>query len=176
MWTDSIVSIKPLAASGIMTNNLTVCFTVFASGVTAGALTLLLLLENGVLIGVIGAACWQAGMGTKLWSFVAGHGALELPAIFISGGAGLLLARGLLFPGLLPRREALAEAGRQAVQLVLGIIPILVVAGTIEGFISPSPYPPGLKFLLGAGMGSALAAYLFLGGRDRTAESPAQAS
>lgn len=165
MWTDPVVSVKPLAASGIMTNNLVVCFAVFATGITAGALTVLMLLQNGLLLGVIGAACWQAGMSAKLWSFVVGHGVLELPAIFISGGAGLLLGRGLLFPGMVPRRESLAEAGRQAVQLVLGIIPILVLAGTIEGFISPSPYPAALKFVLGAAGGSALAAYLFLAGR-----------
>jgi uncharacterized membrane protein SpoIIM required for sporulation len=168
MWTDPVVAMKPLAASGIMTNNLAVCFAVFAAGITAGVFTLLMLLENGVLIGVIGAACWQAGMSAKLWTFVVGHGTLELPAIFISGGAGLLLGRGLLFPGLLPRRESLAEAGGQAVRLVLGIIPVLILAGTIEGFISPSPYPPALKFLVGAAAGAALATYLFLAGRETT--------
>jgi uncharacterized membrane protein SpoIIM required for sporulation len=169
MWTDPVVAIKPLAASAIMTNNIVVCFAVFAAGITAGALTLLMLLQNGLLIGVIGAACWQAGMSAQLWTFVVGHGTLELPAIFISGGAGLLLGRGLLFPGLLPRRESLAEAGRQAVQLVLGIIPILIVAGTIEGFISPSPYPAGLKIVLGATAGSAMAVYLILAGRGADA-------
>ena len=70
-----------------------------------------MLMMNGVMIGVIGAACWQAGMSLQLWSFVAPHGALELPAIFIAGGAGLLLGRGLLFPGELPRREALTFYG-----------------------------------------------------------------
>ncbi|HUJ39075.1 MAG TPA: stage II sporulation protein M [Candidatus Acidoferrales bacterium] len=176
MWTDPVVAVKPLAASGIMTNNLVVCFTVFAVGVAAGVFTLLMLFENGILIGVIGAACWQAGMSVKLWSFVAGHGALELPAIFISGGAGLLLGRGLLFPGLLPRRDSLAEAGRLAVHLILGIIPVLVVAGTIEGFISPSPYPVPLKFALGAVAGTALAAYLFLAGRGPQDHSPRESS
>lgn len=166
MWTDPVVAMKPLAASGIMTNNLAVCFTVFAAGITAGTLTLLMLLQNGVLIGVIGAACWQAGMSAKLWSFVAGHGSLELPAIFISGGAGLLLGRGLLFPGEAARRESLLEAGKKAVQLVLGIIPILIIAGVIEGFISPSPYPQSLKFLLGTAGGCALTGYLFLAGRE----------
>jgi uncharacterized membrane protein SpoIIM required for sporulation len=172
MWTDAVVAMKPLAAEGIMTNNLAVCFAIFAAGISAGALTLLMLLENGLLMGVIGAACWQAGMSGKLWSFVVGHGVLELPAIFISGGAGLLLGRGLLFPGLLPRRDSLAEAGKQAVQLVLGIIPILILAGTIEGFISPAPYPVGLKLLLGVAGGSALAAYLFLAGRETSPHTP----
>ncbi|HKO04755.1 MAG TPA: stage II sporulation protein M [Candidatus Acidoferrales bacterium] len=169
MWTDSIVAVKPLASSGIMTNNLTVCFLTFAAGITAGVGTVLMLFENGVLMGVIGAACWQAGLSLRLWSFVAGHGALELPAIFISGGAGLLLARGLLFPGFLPRRDALAEAGRKAVQLVLGIIPVLVLAGIIEGFLSPSPFPAYWKFLLGAAAGSLLTCYLTIAGRGQSA-------
>lgn len=176
MWTDPVVAMKPLAASGIMTNNLAVCFTIFAAGITAAVFTLLMLLQNGVLIGVIGAACWQAGMSLKLWSFVAGHGALELPAIFISGGAGLLLGRGLLFPGALDRRESLIEAGKKAAQLVLGIVPILVLAGTIEGFISPSPLPPGLKFLLGAAAGCALAAYLAFAARGSNAQTPQPAA
>jgi uncharacterized membrane protein SpoIIM required for sporulation len=63
------------------------------------------------LIGVIGMACALSGMSLQLWSFVAPHGVLELPAIFIAGGAGLRIAQGLLFPGLLPRRESLARAG-----------------------------------------------------------------
>ena len=82
-------------------------------------------------------ACWQNGMSLSLWSFVAPHGVLELPAIFIAGGAGLLLARGLLFPGWLPRREALRRSAAEAGRLVLGIFPLLVVAGTTEGFFSP---------------------------------------
>ncbi len=165
MWTQSIVTIKPLAASGIMTNNLAVCFTTFAMGITAGIGTIYMMFTNGLLIGVIGAATWQAGMALQLWSFVAGHGALELPAIFISGGAGLEIARGMLFPGLLPRRESLALAGGRAARLMIGIIPMLVVAGVIEGFVSPSGLATPLKFLLSAVLFTALTTYLVLVGR-----------
>ncbi|MBZ5539925.1 MAG: stage II sporulation protein M [Acidobacteriia bacterium] len=160
MWTHSIVSVKPLAASGIMTNNLTVTFTTFALGITAGLGTIWMLLFNGILIGVIGAATWRAGMAGQLWSFVAPHGVLELPAIFIAGGAGLEIARGLLFPGLLPRRDSLAQAGGRAAQLLLGTIPMLIVAGVIEGFLSPSNLAPKLKFLFAAVLFSLLLAYL----------------
>jgi uncharacterized membrane protein SpoIIM required for sporulation len=160
MWTQSIVTIKPLAASTIMTNNLSVSFATFALGITAGIGTVWMMVVNGLLIGVIGAATWQAGMALQLWSFVAPHGVLELPAIFIAGGAGLEIARGMLFPGLLPRRESLARAGGRAARLVLGIVPMLVVAGIIEGFVSPSGIATPLKFLLAAVLFAALATYL----------------
>jgi uncharacterized membrane protein SpoIIM required for sporulation len=126
MWTSSIVTLKPVAASGIMTNNLSVSFTTFALGITAGIGTAWMMVLNGLMLGVVGAATWHAGMALKLWSFVAPHGVLELPAIFIAGGAGFEIARGMLFPGLLPRRDSLAQAGGRAAQLVLGTVPIIV--------------------------------------------------
>ena len=69
MWTHSIVTIKPLAASSIMTNNLSVAFATFAFGITAGIGTVWMMVLNGLLIGVIGAATWQAGMAGQLWTF-----------------------------------------------------------------------------------------------------------
>lgn len=176
MWTHSIVGIKPLASSAIMTNNMSVGFTTFALGITAGLGTIYMMAFNGLLIGVIGMACWLSGMSLQLWSFVAPHGVLELPAIFIAGGAGLLLARGLLFPGTLPRRDSLIEAGGRAVRLVLGVIPMLVVAGFIEGYLSPSNFPVPLKFALGAAMATALLLYLFSTAEERPHLEEEQAS
>ena len=165
MWTHSVLAVKPLAASGILTNNLSVSFTAFATGIFGGIGTAYLMLFNGVLMAVIGVACARGGMSLALWSFVAPHGALELPAIWIAGGAGLLLARGVLVPGTLPRRDALAMAGSTATRLLLGVVPLLVLAGAIEGFVSPSEIAPGLKFAVGAALGTLLTAYLMLGGR-----------
>jgi uncharacterized membrane protein SpoIIM required for sporulation len=161
MWTHSIVGIKPLASSAIMTNNMSVGFTTFALGITAGVGTIYMMAFNGLLIGVIGMACWLSGMSLLLWSFVAPHGVLELPAIFIAGGAGLRIAQGLLFPGVQPRRESLVRAGLEAVQLVLGTIPILIVAGLIEAFVSPSGLPTALKFSMAGALFVVLMAYLF---------------
>ncbi len=160
MWTHSIVAIKPFASSAIMTNNLGVAFTTFALGITAGLGTVYMMLLNGLLIGVIGMACGAEGMSLQLWSFVAPHGVLELPAIFIAGGAGLRLAQGVLFPGMWPRRDAIARAGREAVTLVLGCIPILVVAGVIEAFVSPTELPVPLKFTMAAATAALFAIYL----------------
>ena len=142
MWTDSIVTVKPLASSGIMTNNISVAFAAFAMGITAGIGTVWMMLLNGLMMGVVGVACWREGMSLSLWSFVAAHGVLELPAIFIAGGAGLGIAKGLLFPGNLPRRDSLVQAGARSVRLVLGTIPMLIVAGVVEAFVSPTTLPP----------------------------------
>jgi uncharacterized membrane protein SpoIIM required for sporulation len=160
MWTDSIVTIKPLAASGIMTNNLSVSLTTFALGITAGVGTVWMMIINGLLFGVINVACWREGMLLPLWSFVAAHGVLELPAIFIAAGAGFGIARGLLFPGTLPRRESLVRAGARSVRLVVGVIPMLVIAGVIEGFVSPSNLDYRLKFALAGMLGVLLVLYL----------------
>ena len=163
MWTDSIVTVKPLASSGIMTNNMSVAFAAFAAGITAGIGTVWMMLQNGLLMGVVGVACWREGMSLPLWSFVAGHGVLELPAIFIAGGAGLGIAKGMLFPGTLPRKESLVRAGARSVRLLLGTIPMLLIAGIVEGFVSPTPIAPGMKFLLAGGLGTLLVLYLMRG-------------
>jgi uncharacterized membrane protein SpoIIM required for sporulation len=169
MWTESIVIVKPLASSGIMTNNLSVAFSAFAMGITAGIGTIWMIVVNGLLIGVLGAATWKAGMALQLWSFVAPHGVLELPAIFIAAGSGLEIARGLLFPGMLPRKISLAQAGSRAAKLLLGTIPLLVVAGLIEGFFSPSSAPIAAKFALAALLIAALIAYLSMNPRTANA-------
>jgi uncharacterized membrane protein SpoIIM required for sporulation len=166
MWTHSIVGIKPVASSQIMTNNISVGFTTFALGITAGLGTIYMMAFNGLLIGVIGVACYLSGMSLQLWSFVAPHGVLELPAIFIAGGAGLRIAQGLLFPGLLPRRDSLARAGSEAVQLLLGTIPILIIAGIIEGFVSPTNLAIPLKFSMAGALFVLLNVYLFGAGRQ----------
>lgn len=160
MWTHSILTMQPVATSAIMTNNLAVSFATFAYGISAGIGTIWMMLLNGLLLGVLGAACWQAGMGTPFWSFVAPHGSLELPAVFIAGGAGLLVARGLLFPGWMSRRDSLVHYGGLGVRLVLGVIPLLVIAGIIEGFFSPSKIPVGLKFAFAGAMFALLVTYL----------------
>ena len=160
MWTHSILAVKPLASSRILTNNLSVSFAAFAMGITAGIGTAWMMLFNGLMIGVVGAACFRAGMSVPLWSFVAPHGSLELPAIFIAGGAGLLLGSALIAPGALPRREALRVNGASAVRLLLGVIPLLVIAGIIEGFVSPVSISPSGKFVIGVSIFVLLILYL----------------
>src|SRR5260370_33659870 len=126
MWTQSIVTIKPLAASGIMTNNLAVSFATFAMGITAGIGTIWMMVTNGMLIGVIGAATWQAGMALQLWSFVAPHGVLELPAIFIAGGAGVGNPAGNAFSSLVSRPATLPPRRGPAAPPLVRLLPLAV--------------------------------------------------
>jgi uncharacterized membrane protein SpoIIM required for sporulation len=92
---------------------------------------------------------------------VAPHGSLELPSIVLSGAAGLRLGYGVLFPGIYRRRDSIARAGVEAARLVSGIIPLLVIAGTLEGFFSPSSAPVWLKFSVGGSIFTLLLLWLF---------------
>ncbi|MBW4665853.1 MAG: stage II sporulation protein M [Cyanomargarita calcarea GSE-NOS-MK-12-04C] len=153
LWMGSIVGVEPLASSGIAINNITVSFGAVAGGITAGAYTTFLMVLNGLSIGAIAALVGQNKLAYPFWGFVFPHGSLELPAIFFAGGAGFLIAKAILFPGRYRRSEALKLYGSQAVQLVFGIVPMLIIAGTIEGFFSPSPIiPDAFKYLVGMGL------------------------
>ena len=161
MWTESIVSVAPRETSHIMTNNLGVSFVTFAGGITFGLGTFYYLFFNGMMLGVIGAACHQYGMSLPLWSFVAAHGSLELPSILIAGAAGFRLGHSMLFPGSLRWRDSVAQGGIEATRLVSGVIPMLMIAGSLEGFFSPSRAPVALKFTVGGLLFTLLLLWLF---------------
>lgn len=170
LWVYRINPIKPLASSAIMTNNIAVTFTFFALGIAFGAGTLWGLVYNGIHFGSIAVLVNQTRMAREFWAFVVPHGVLEIPAIYIGGGAGFILGAALLFPGDLARKDALVVRGRVAIKLVLGCVPILVIAGTIEAFFSPLPpgtMPVGAKFLVGAALFALLLLYLLMAGRSQ---------
>jgi uncharacterized membrane protein SpoIIM required for sporulation len=168
LWVYRINPIKPAASSFIMTNNIAVSFSLFAMGLAFGAGTLVGLVNNGIHFGSIAAIVGQTRMAPEFWAFVAPHGALEIPAILLAGSAGLILGGALLFPGDLRRRDALVLRGAVAVRLVLGCVPILVLAGIIEAFVSPLPpavLPLAVKFAAGAALFGLLLLYLLAAGR-----------
>lgn len=161
LWMGSIVGIEPFASSSIMINNIRVSFAAVAGGITAGAITTYIMLLNGVLLGSIAALVEQGNLSYPFWAFVFPHGALELPAIFLAAAAGFLIAKAILFPGEYRRIDALKLYGQQAVQLIFGVVPLLAIAGIIEGFISPNPAIPDLfKYVAGTGLLIALIGYL----------------
>jgi len=155
-----------MLASFLMTNNIKVTFMAFAGGILAGLGTALVLVFNGVQLGAVAAVFANYGVNMQLWSFILPHGVIELTAICIAGGAGLWLGSALLLPGRVTRREALVVRGREAVSLIGGTAAMLVVAGLIEGFISPSDLPREVKLTLAALFALLLVAYLTLAGRD----------
>jgi uncharacterized membrane protein SpoIIM required for sporulation/uncharacterized RDD family membrane protein YckC len=158
---------RPAAAASILTNNVRVTFTAFLGGVLAGVGTLAVLVLNGVMLGGSGAAFQLEGQSLHLWAFVLPHGVLELTAIFLAGGAGLWMGSAFLIPGRQTRGEALATRALEAVQLLGGVVVLLVVAGIIEGFVSPSPgIPEWGKVLFGILTGAVLFPWLLLGGRE----------
>lgn len=166
-WWKELNDSNAAGASMIMTNNIRVTFLAFAGGTLLGLFTLYLLAQNGLMLGVVAGAAQSLGFAANLWGFVAAHGTLELSAIFIAGGAGMQLGWALVRPGLLTRRTALVLAARRAALLLLGCVPILVVAGTIEGFLSPSDLPLGIKLAVSLLSGLLLYGYLLLAGRER---------
>ncbi len=158
---------RAASASFIMTNNIQIAILAFAGGALLGVLTLYILAQNGLMLGIVAGASQALGFAGNLWGFVAAHGVIELSVIFIAGGAGLQLGWSVLRPGLLTRRAALVQASRRAAQLLLGCIPLLVVAGTIEGFVSPSDLPLAVKLAVSLASGALLYGYLLLAGRER---------
>jgi uncharacterized membrane protein SpoIIM required for sporulation len=143
-WTQAINQANPTMTTGIQTNNITVTFMAFGGGVFAGLGTLFALVYNGLLFGMVMGLCVKH----QFWAipvFVSGHGVIELTAIFMAGGAGFLIGKALLIPGDMRRIDALVTNGLLAIKLMLGTIPMLLVAGLIEGFISPAPIAPVYK-------------------------------
>lgn len=165
MWTQIAPDVRSAGASLIFTNNIQVMFLTFAGGVTAGLFTAWLLLTNGVSFGAIFGLLQYHDMSRFLADFVVAHGFIELSAIFLAGGCGLYIADGLLRPGLLSRTAALSQRAMVGVKLILGCVPLLVVAGLIEGFISPSALPTYIKLLVGVLTGVGLYGYWGLAGR-----------
>src|SRR5437016_9000575 len=164
-WWERLNEASQIGTSQIFTNNIRVTFYAFALGAMFGVGTLYILAFNGAMFGAILALTYRAGFGNDLLAFVVGHGVIELSCIFIAGGAGLLIGTALLMPGNLSRGDALKSRGMEAVRLVVGCVPLLIVAGIIEGFISPQPIPAAIKIGIGALTGIVLYTYLFLAGR-----------
>ncbi len=163
LWMGSIVGYKPLASSGIMTNNLSVAFKAIGGGATAGIYTIFIMASNGLFLGSVGALVTQNNLGYPFWAFVFPHGALELPAIYLAGGAGLLIGKAMVFPGNYRRRDAVKKNAAQAAKLLFGIVPMLIIAGIIEGFFSPNPaIPDAIKYFAGIGIFGLLISYLKL--------------
>jgi len=163
---------RPVMATSIIANNVQVTFAAFAMGIAFGIGTVIVLVTNGVSLGGVFGLYASKGIASLLLKFVAPHGVLELSAICIAGGAGFLLAAALLVPGNRPRSEALRENGRRAIRLVAASTVLLLIAGTLEGFVSPiETWPLSWKLAVSAVTAVFLVIYLS-GGRTRAVPPP----
>ncbi|MEW6736699.1 MAG: stage II sporulation protein M [Acidobacteriota bacterium] len=143
-WTEQINQANPIFSSSIWANNTKVAIFAFVTGIFTAIGPIYILAMNGLHIGTILTLCIKYKF-LPIIIFMSGHGVLELTAIFISGGAGLLMGSALLMPGELRRREALIVRGLLGIKLFLGCLPMLILAGIIEGFISPAAIPASYK-------------------------------
>lgn len=147
-------------------NNISIGLRTFASGLLAGVGTVIVLLFNGITIGAVAGHLQHVGHGDPFWRFVVGHGAFELTAIVIAGGAGLQLGMRLVAPGRKRRIDALVEGGRIGARLCLGIAAMLLVAAFIEAFWSSiAAVPAWGKYSVAVGLWSLVGLWLWRGGR-----------
>jgi uncharacterized membrane protein SpoIIM required for sporulation len=156
----------PFAAGFIIQNNIRVALICFIGGVLIGLPTALVLLGNGWMLGTVAAAVHLGGYDLRFWALIVPHGVIELSVIVIAGGSGLMLGDAILRPGLLRRGDALSVAAGNAIRLALGAATLLIVAGTLEAFVSPSALPDWVKLCVGAVAGTLLYSWLLLSGRQ----------
>ena len=166
-WWKNLNQSNQIGASFIMSNNILVTMRAFAMGAFFGIGAFYDLAFEGARLGSVFAACYKLNppFGNSLASFVVGHGVIELSCIFFCGGAGMMIGYAMIAPGDMSRVQALKKKGMDAARIVIGCACFLVVAGTIEGFLSPSELPPIVKVATGIGTGIAMYSYLFFAGR-----------
>lgn len=165
-WFDSSLAERPYLASFIMTNNLQVALLALAGGLLGGVLTAAVLIDNGIFIGGVIGALVAHGLTDRLVGFVSPHGFLELSVVVVAGASGLMLGKAVVWPGLPTRRSALVTAGQRSIRLLLGMLPVLGLAGLLEGFVSPSTFPWPFKLAIGLTTAVLLYGYLLIAGKS----------
>ena len=150
----------------IMTNNIAVAFNAFASGLLAGLGTVFILVYNGLIVGALFGFLHMGGADMLIaYSLILPHGVLELAAIFICGGCGLMLGKGMLMPGEYTRRHSLILHAKKAAVLIPGVVVMLVIAALIEGFFTPLPISPEMKIAFAVLTGVLFLGYIYNGKR-----------
>ena len=165
-WTKIEQTLRPAMGVVLFTHNIGVAFFAFAGGIWAGLGTVYTLLLNGIFLGATLGAAAHYGVGHLLADFISAHGYIELSCIVLAGAAGLMLGYPLMRPGPYRRRDAMTRAGRRSIELVLGTMPVFVVAGIVEANVSPSQLPTEVKLTLGPLLLFGLLCWVLLAGRE----------
>jgi len=152
-------------SSYLMTHNTGVGIMAFAFGITF-VVPIYLMFMNGAQMGALIAEVQPTGHLTSMWAGILPHGVCELGAIFICGGAGMSIAWSLIAPGKYSRKDALVLAGRDACKMMVGTVPMFIIAGILEGNVSHSSLPHWAKFGLAAIQFIGLLFYIY-GSRER---------
>jgi uncharacterized membrane protein SpoIIM required for sporulation len=150
----------------LFTHNSAVGMMCFALGFAAGIPTLLLLFENGLILGAFAALYGSRGLDLEFWAWILPHGVTELLAVTLCGAAGLALGDALLFPGRKARLKCLAERGREAAVVVIGSALMFFIAGLIEGIFRQTVQSVTVRLIVATA--SALLWMVYFAGRRRS--------
>lgn len=167
-WWLSLNDANQVGSSFILSNNILVTFRAFAMGAFFGIGAVYDIAFFGAHVGSVFGACYKLNppFGNALASFVVGHGVIEISTVLFCGAAGMMIGYAIINPGDLTRAQALKKKGLEAVRIVLGCAVLLVLAGIIEGFLSPADLPAAVKYGTGILTGIAMFSYLILVGRE----------
>ena len=121
---------------GITLNNIMVSFYCFAMGILTSFGTGYILFSNGVMVGAFQTFFYQHGLLWESSLAIFLHGTLELWAIIVAGAAGLALGNGWLFPGTYSRLESFRRGAKRGLKIIVGTVPVFIMAGFIEGFVT----------------------------------------
>jgi len=160
-------------AASVWTNNVMVAAVSLVFGILLGIPTLYMLFQNAANLGLNAGFMFAYGKGGTFFALILPHGLLELTAVFLASGVGLRLAWTFIDPGPRRRAEALAQEGRAAVGIALGLIVVLGVSGILEAFVTPSTLPTWARIGLGVLAWVAFLSYVAIFGRRavRTGET-----
>ncbi|MCP4520668.1 MAG: stage II sporulation protein M [Cytophagales bacterium] len=120
----------------ITTNNIRVSFLTFVSGIMGGIGTVYMLFKNGVMLGAFQWFFYGKGLLQESFLVIWIHGTLEISAIVIAGAAGLLVGAGVLFPKTYKRSQSIVMKARQGLKIIVGLVPIFIMAGFLESFVT----------------------------------------